>query len=113
MANEAAGVRDVELAEVKAGLRDGTLILVDVREPHEFASAAIPGSISMPLSHFDPAELPSEGRIVFSCAAGVRSVRAIELCQAAGLDFREHYPGGLRGWLQAGETVHPGDAGAR
>ena len=42
---------------------------------------------------FDPAALPAgEGkRIVFSCAAGVRSVRAIEFAQAAGLDLREQF----------------------
>jgi rhodanese-related sulfurtransferase len=115
MTSGAAGVSDVSLAEVKAGLADGTLVLVDVREPHEFASASIAGSVSMPLSGFDPADLPVQGggRVVFSCAAGVRSVKAIELCQAAGLDLREHFSGGLRGWLQAGEPVQAGGAGTR
>ena len=81
--------------------------LIDVREPHEFAAGHIPGSISHPLSTFDPAKLPLEEgrRIVFSCASGVRSVRAIEFAQAAGLDLREHYKGGFKGWALAGEPV--------
>ena len=76
------GVVDLDRETVKRGLADGSLVLVDVREPHEFAAGHIPGSVSHPLSAFDPTALPlaEEGqRIVFSCAAGVRSVRAIEL----------------------------------
>ena len=83
------------------------MLLVDVREPHEFAAGHIPGSVSLPLSAFDPAELPvREGRrIVFSCAAGVRSVHAIQMAQAAGLDLREHYRGGFKDWLAWGGDV--------
>lgn len=95
---------DLDRETVKAGLRDGSIVLVDVREPHEFAAGHIPGSVSMPLSLFDPASLP-EGRVVFSCAAGIRSVRAAEFAQAAGRDIREHYLGGFKDWVQAGEAV--------
>ena len=56
-------------------------------------------------STFDPALLPEGKRIVFSCAAGVRSVRAIEFAQAAGRDIREHYKGGLKDWAASGEPV--------
>ncbi len=98
---------DVGLEEVKQGLEDGSMLLVDVREPHEFAAGHIPGAVSHPLSTFDPAALPvADGRrIVFSCASGVRSVRAIEFAQAAGLDLREHYKGGFKDWAAAGEPV--------
>ena len=101
------GVVDLGLDEVKRGLEDGSIVLVDVREPHEFAAGHIPGAVSHPLSTFDPAALPvDEGRrIVFSCASGVRSVRALEFAQAAGLDLREHYKGGFKEWSAAGEPV--------
>ena len=105
MANR--GAVDLGLDEVKQGLADGSIVLVDVREPHEFAAGHIPGAISHPLSTFDPAALPpTEGtRIVFSCASGVRSLRALEFAQAAGLDLREHYKGGFKEWSAAGEPV--------
>lgn len=106
-------VRDVGLAELKEGLRDGSILLVDVREPHEFAAASIPGSVLMPLSGFDPGALPDEPgrRVVFSCRSGKRSLTAIELARAAGRDLREHYPGGILGWTEAGEPVESGRSG--
>jgi rhodanese-related sulfurtransferase len=97
---------DLDLDEVKRGVAAGTITIVDVREPHEFAAGHIPGSVSHPLSTFDPEalrELP--GRLVFSCAAGVRSIRAIEWAQAAGLDVREHYRGGFKEWAEMGEPI--------
>ena len=67
-------VNDLDIDDIKTGLSDGSILLVDVREPHEFAAGHIPGSVSRPLSRFDPADLPNEPgkRIVLSCAAGVR-----------------------------------------
>lgn len=102
---EALRIVDLDRETVKQGLRDATLVLVDVREPHEFAAGHIPGSVSHPLSSFDPSALPEGKRIVFSCAAGVRSLRALEFAQAAGRDIREHYRGGFRDWVLAGEPV--------
>lgn len=98
---------DLEREDIKARLAAGSMVLVDVREPHEFASGHIPGSISMPLSTFDPADLPEAGErdIVFSCAAGVRSRHALLMAQAAGLPIDAHYVGGFKDWAMAGEEI--------
>jgi rhodanese-related sulfurtransferase len=103
--SEAPEVIDLDREDVKQGLREGSILLVDVREPHEFAAGHIPGAVSNPLSTFDPSSLPDGKRIVFSCAAGVRSVRAIEFARAAGRDIREHYKGGFKDWAASGEPV--------
>src|SRR3712207_6013832 len=103
--SETPNVIDLDRDAVKQGLRDGAFVLVDVREPHEFAAGHIPGAVSHPLSSFDASTLPEGKRIVFSCAAGVRSVRAIEYAQAAGRDIREHYKGGFKDSAAAGEPV--------
>ena len=100
-------VNDLDIEALKAGLAEDSILVVDVREPHEFAAGHIPGSVSLPLSQFDPANIPDGGgrRIVMSCAAGVRSRRALEFAQAAGLDIDSHYVGGFKDWLGRGEPV--------
>jgi rhodanese-related sulfurtransferase len=100
-------VNDLDIDAVRAGLADGSMLIVDVREPHEFAAGHIPGSVSRPLSRFDPADLPDEPgkRIVLSCAAGVRSLRALAVAQSAGLPVDSHYIGGFKDWVTRGGPV--------
>jgi rhodanese-related sulfurtransferase len=97
---------DVDRDAVKAGLADGSLVLVDVREPHEFAAGHVPGAVNLPLSAFDASLLPQDGpMIVFSCAAGIRSAQAVALAHRQGVHVNRHYPGGMRDWVMAGEPV--------
>jgi rhodanese-related sulfurtransferase len=103
-------VVDLDRETVKQGLADGSILVIDVREAHEYAAGHIPGAVSHPLSEFDPgavAELvQADGRRpVFACAAGVRSVHALIASQRAGLDLAEHYQGGFKDWYAAGEEV--------
>ena len=62
-------------ADVAARLKARTAILIDVREPDEFAREHVPGAIHAPLSAFDQAPLePSEGReVIFTCRTGNRT----------------------------------------
>jgi rhodanese-related sulfurtransferase len=97
----------LDIQAVKSGLADGSMLVVDVREPHEFAMGRIPGSVSHPLSSFSAEALPEAAgrRIVFSCAAGVRSMQALAIVQSSGLGLSEHYRGGFKEWALAGEPV--------
>lgn len=104
-------VRDIDTDEVRAGLADGSILLVDVREPHEFEEGHIPGSVSMPLSTFDTGALPvgSGKRIIFSCRTGGRTLKALQLAQEAGLPLTEHYKPSFLGWVASGGPVEHGE----
>ena len=97
-------VRDLTPQDVARGLREGRIILVDVREPNETALERIPGSVLVPLSSFDPAAIPEpEGRdVVFSCRSGRRSVTASLAAQEEGFDYGSHLAGGILAWKAAG-----------
>lgn len=101
-------VENVPIDELKKGLADGSILLVDVREPNEYSAGRIPGAILNPLQSFDPAALPRAPgkRVVLSCRSGKRSLTALALAQQAGrADVRAHYPGGFQEWSNAGEKV--------
>ena len=102
-------VENVNIDELKQGLADGSIVLIDVREPTEYAAGRIPGASLNALQRFDPQALPAAEpgkRIVLSCRAGGRSLTALGLAQAAGrADITAHYPGGFQAWAQAGEPV--------
>lgn len=93
--------------ETRAMLESGAILVVDVRETYEFEAGHMPGAVNMPLSRFDPADLPTEDgkRIVLSCAAGMRSFRALEMAAAAGVDVDTHVGLGMKGWYAAGYPV--------
>ncbi|MGH6812711.1 MAG: rhodanese-like domain-containing protein [Methylocella sp.] len=101
-------VENVSIEELKKGLADGSILLVDVREPNEYAAGRIPGATLNPLKRFDPMALPSVPgkRVVLSCRSGKRSLAALGLAQEAGRgDIRAHFPGGFQEWANAGEKI--------
>jgi rhodanese-related sulfurtransferase len=91
--------------ELEAALDADACVLVDVREPHEFAAGHIPGAISLPLSRFDPAELPEGKPIVLVCQAGARSARALNTAMGAGIKDIRHYAPGTGGWRARGGAL--------
>jgi rhodanese-related sulfurtransferase len=93
-------------AELCGMLGTPGVVLVDVREPAEYAAEHIDGAVLCPLSTFDPSTLPP-GRLVFQCGTGKRSLTAMQRAIAAGLHNVAHLAGGLLAWKQAGmKTIH-------
>ncbi len=81
--------------------------IVDVREPDEWVSGRIPGSIPMPMGEvwerhreLDPA-IP----VVTVCHSGVRSLFSAEELIAAGFADVRSLSGGMVAWVEAGQPV--------
>ena len=91
-------------------MADGRYLLVDVREPNEVAVDAYPGAVVVPLSSFDPLDIPDPNgkQVVFACRSGKRSVTASLAAQAAGLPYDKHLAGGMLGWKAAGLPTNSG-----
>ena len=83
--------------------RDVTVI--DVREPMEYASGHINGSLNVPLSRITQADLP-RGPLVLVCQSGNRSAKALsQLLQQGHPHPVADLMGGLPAWQQAGFYV--------
>jgi rhodanese-related sulfurtransferase len=96
--------KNLSPVEIKKMIDDKSILLVDVREAEENASERIEGAVLMPLSSFDPQALPKPAAgqsIVFHCAGGVRSAKAIAKCQQAGVNANAHMEGGIGAWKKA------------
>ena len=103
-------VRDLAPEDVAKGVAEGRYLLVDVREPNEVAVEAYPDAVVVPLSSFDPQDIPDPGgiQVVFACRSGKRSVTASLAAQAAGLPYDNHLAGGLLAWKAAGLPTRTG-----
>jgi rhodanese-related sulfurtransferase len=74
--------------------------LVDVRNPREWASRHIEGSVNIPLNHLQEriAEIPRERRIAVHCAGGYRSSIAAGILHQHGITRLIEMAGGLAAW---------------
>jgi rhodanese-related sulfurtransferase len=97
-------VRDLTPNEVARGITEGSMLLVDVREPNETAVERYPDAVIVPLSNFDFTAIPDPAgkQVVFACRSGNRSVTASLIAQNAGLPYDAHLAGGLKAWKEAG-----------
>ena len=92
-------------AEINAWREAEEAVIVDVREPNEWDEAHIPGAILMPLSTFDPADIPDpQGKhLVFHCRSGRRCGMAAEKAVAAGYTgVIKRMDGGFLAWSANG-----------
>lgn len=96
---------------LKTWMDEGKAILLDVREQSEYDESHIPGSVFIPLSTFDPSEVPQvPGKaIVIHCRSGKRAETA---CHYTLEEFPtlEIYSleGGILAWENAGFPVDRG-----
>lgn len=104
----------VEPREAEALLASGTVDLVDVREPNEWARGHLPGARLVPLDTLraNPrAVLPRDG-VLFVCAQGGRSQTAARLAEELGLTQVYSMNGGTNGWAQLGLPLEKPEAPA-
>ncbi len=97
-------MNNLSATDVALLLEQGKIVLVDVREPHEYLAERIEGALLFPLSTFSPAKLPvvdASKPVVFHCGAGVRSAKAVAACEDLGLAHSSHMVGGMGAWKQA------------
>jgi len=84
-------------------LRGDNIQIIDVREPHEFEIARIPGTKLIPLGHVVGRmnEIDPEVETIVHCKGGVRSAKAIEALKRAGFTGKLiNLKGGITAWAE-------------
>src|SRR5919202_192508 len=103
-------MQDVEATTLKVWLERGEALLIDVREPPEYAAEHIPEARLLPLSTFDPARVPREAgkQVVLHCVMGKRSEQAGQKLLDAGFTTVYNFRGGVQAWKDAGYATARG-----
>lgn len=97
--------RRLEAAEADQGP-----LLVDVREPGEYAQFRALGAVLMPLSVFQLryVQLPTGRPLLLICASGSRSMAAGTFLTQQGFGTVANVEGGSIAWMRAGLPVRTG-----
>ena len=85
----------------------GSLQVVDVRRPGEYAGGHVPGAINVILAHLEEelSRLDSNRPTAVICASGYRSSAATSILERRGFSQVFNVVGGTSGWVNAGYPV--------
>jgi rhodanese-related sulfurtransferase len=98
--------------EAKAKLDEGTSVLIDVREPEEFAAAQVEGARLVPMQSI-PAELQrleglsDQSDLLVMCHHGVRSLQVAAWLREHGIENCWSVTGGIDRWSLEVDTGVP------
>ena len=97
------GVKTITTEDLAARMREGSPVLIDVREPHEFAEGRVPGAVNIPLGQLrDAAEkLDPSAETLLICHSGHRSATAARMLKRSGFADVHSVRGGTSAWAGA------------
>lgn len=101
-------VPEIDVAELADKRASGALV-IDVREPDEYAGGHVPGAQLIPLAMVPDRleDIPSDGTVYVICKSGGRSRQASEFLLAQGRDVA-NVAGGTDAWVASGQPIAAG-----
>jgi rhodanese-related sulfurtransferase len=105
-------VRQIRPTELAAKLRaEEPVWLLDVRQPWEHETAALPGSTLIPLGELplrlDEVQPPAGAQVVVYCHHGIRSLSGAAILAQAGFPEAASLAGGIDAWSQEVDPAVP------
>ncbi len=102
-----ANLKKLTPQQVRERIDAGRAVLVDIREPDEFARSHVKGAQSQPLSTWEKAHLSidPEADVIFTCRSGMRTAGACDRLAARVNGDAFVLDGGLDAWAKAGLPV--------
>jgi molybdopterin/thiamine biosynthesis adenylyltransferase/rhodanese-related sulfurtransferase len=114
-ANQQQLIPEMTVVELKQLLDSGSqdFVLLDVRNPHEYEIAKIPGSVLIPLPDIEAGagitkvkEILNGHRLIAHCKMGGRSAKALGILKAAGIEGT-NVKGGITAWSREVDSSVP------
>lgn len=100
-------LREVTAAQASQRLAAGEAVILDVRDPDEWAAGHIEGAVHIPLGLLGARwrELEGGQPVIAVCRTGARSAAAADALRGAGVDAA-NLDGGMKAWVAAGLPLH-------
>src|SRR6266496_3716876 len=106
----ASGIPEITVQDLQRLRQEkADFVLVDVREPHEWAISAFPESVKIPLGELPQNlnRLSTADEIVVHCKSGGRSAKAVALLREAGFRKVRNLTGGINRWAEVVDPSMP------
>ncbi len=105
MLTTAPAVQEIDIEGLES--RPVDALVVDVREPEEYAHGHVRGALSLPQADLATrlAEIPHDRPVITLCERGIRSYRAGQFLRQVGVEQVESVRGGMTAWRAAGKAV--------
>ena len=105
MLTSAAAIPTATLEQVEQ--RSPESVLLDVREPEEYAHGHVPGAVNLPQAELATRldELPRDRPLMVICQSGYRALRAAQFLRQQGFEEVENVMGGTAAWQAAGKPL--------
>jgi adenylyltransferase/sulfurtransferase len=103
-------VRSINVHDLKARLDAGdNIVVLDVRDPHEWEISAIEGSLRIPKSQVvaRSTEIPRDKEVIVQCKTGIRSRDSILMLQEKGFTNLVNLVGGINAWAREIDKSQP------
>jgi len=103
---------DYEITATDAAslLTEGKARLIDVREPWEYQTASIEGSVLMPMGEIPSRahqELDPDDRLLILCHHGARSLSVTSWLRQQGFESTQSIAGGIEAWSTSVDSKIP------
>lgn len=94
------GVPGVTTDELAEKLAEGKKIVIDVREPYEYAGGHIKGAVNIPMGQLSAkiGRFKTDAEMYVICASGSRSGSAVGALRRAGYENAFNVKGGTSRW---------------
>jgi len=112
MLTSSAPVPEIEIEELARRAQD--TVVLDVREPEEFAAGHVPGAINLPQANLATRldEVPRDRPVWLICQGGYRSLRAARFLAQVGFADVASVRGGTAAWQADGRPIETETAAA-
>ncbi len=107
-------IRELDVADTRQWLAEGETVILDVREPNEYAQGFIPGAVNIPrgMLEFRISAIPqmrsTDARVLVYCRSGHRGALAAQTLKRMGYTNVVSLKPGIDAWTASGWPIeHP------